>query len=133
MIYLLDTCAWLRLLNEPETLSDAASTVLSGSDVSTVGLSSISIWEVAKKESLGKLELKQASQTWLREACAVKGVDTIPLSHEIVWDSCHLPGEFHRDPADQIITATARILDLTLITADKKILAYQHVKTIRAW
>jgi len=45
-------------------------------------------------------------------------------------ESNHLPGEFHRDPADQIIVATARVQRLTLITADPRILAYPHVRCL---
>jgi PIN domain nuclease of toxin-antitoxin system len=42
-----------------------------------------------------------------------------------------LPDTFHADPADRIITATARLNDYTILTADKKILAYPHVNS--AW
>ena len=38
--------------------------------------------------------------------------------------------EFHKDPADQIIAATARVLDLVLISSDKRLLDYAHVKTL---
>jgi PIN domain nuclease of toxin-antitoxin system len=46
-------------------------------------------------------------------------------------ESCSLPGDFHKDPADQIIVATARVHNLTLLTKDRKILYYRHVKA--AW
>jgi PIN domain nuclease of toxin-antitoxin system len=54
----------------------------------------------------------------------------LPLSTEVAVESCHLPGEFHRDPADQIITATARVHALTLLTADQRLQAYGHVRTL---
>jgi PIN domain nuclease of toxin-antitoxin system len=44
-------------------------------------------------------------------------------------ESSYLPGTFHRDPADQIIVATARVHNLILLTSDRKILDYPHVKT----
>ncbi len=44
--------------------------------------------------------------------------------------SVHLPGEFHKDPADRMIFATARKLAVSLITRDEKIRAYKHVRTI---
>lgn len=47
----------------------------------------------------------------------------------IVVDT-QLPGTFHRDPADQIIVATARVLDAPLVTMDSKILAYRGVRLI---
>ena len=133
MNYLLDTCTWLYLLNDPEALSDTAKDVLLPKDNYPVGLATISIWEVAKKESLGKLDLNRSCKEWLRDASLAKGIEIIPISHSIAWTSAHLPGIFHKDPADQIIVATAQIYDLTLITADKKILNYEHVRTIAAW
>ena len=132
MRYLLDTCAWLWLLDDPEHLSDKARQVLLLAETYPVGLASISLWEVARKESLGKLILRKPSSEWLKDACAVPGIERIELSHTIAWDSCHLPGEFHRDPADQIIVATARARKLTVITTDKRILDYEHVTTLKA-
>lgn len=40
------------------------------------------------------------------------------------------PGNFHQDPANCIIVATARHHNLTLLTSDEKILAYPHVRTL---
>jgi len=54
----------------------------------------------------------------------------VPLDERVALESTKLPGEFHNDPSDQIIVATARVHNLTLITADRKILAYRHVKTL---
>lgn len=132
MKYLLDTCAWLWLLDSPERLSSAAAAILRDLAVYPVGIAGISLWEVARKESLGKLVLKCSCDAWLRDATTASGIDCIPLSHRIAWESCHLPGDFHRDPADQIIVATARALDLTLITSDERILGYAHVRSIQA-
>ncbi|MSP14469.1 MAG: type II toxin-antitoxin system VapC family toxin [Chloroflexi bacterium] len=50
---------------------------------------------------------------------------------EIAIESTRLPGEFHRDLADQIIVATARIYQSPLVTSDAKILGYPHIQTIR--
>jgi len=55
----------------------------------------------------------------------------LDLTPEIAVESTRLPAGFRRDPADQIIVATARSLDLPLLTADAKILHYPHVRTIR--
>ncbi len=93
-------------------------------------ISDITIWEVARKESLGKLTLSLSSRMWLRKACAAPGIVKLPIDAEIAWESCHLPDPFHRDPADQIIVATARIHGLQLISRDKHIRDYDHVRTI---
>lgn len=132
MRYLLDTCAWLRLVDSPESLSADAQGILSGAAAYPVGLATISIWEVARKESLGKLSLSLSSKEWLRDSSNLSGIELIELTDSIAWDSCHLPGEFHRDPADQIIVATARCHNLILITTDGKIIDYPNVKTLEA-
>ena len=95
-------------------------------------LSAISPWEVVKKESIGKLVLTTPIRSWLAKATDETFISILPLSTDISWDANHLPGDFHRDPADQIIVATARVHNLTLITRDSRILAYPHVKTIKA-
>ncbi len=66
----------------------------------------------------------------MEQALGYPGVQLIPLSPEVAIESTRLPGDFHRDPADQIIVATARIFDCPLLTLDEKILGYPHVKTI---
>ena len=50
MKYLLDTCVWLRLVDSPETLSQAAQDILLDASVYPVGLATISVWEVARKD-----------------------------------------------------------------------------------
>ena len=58
------------------------------------------------------------------------GVRLLELTPEIAFESTCLPGDFHRDPADQIIVATSRIHHIALATVDTKILAYNHVETL---
>lgn len=67
---------------------------------------------------------------WIEEALASPGVRLLPLTPEVAVESTRLPSAFHKDPADQIIVATARIMDRPLVTYDTKILAYQHVKLL---
>ena len=55
-----------------------------------------------------------------------------PLSPEIALESCFLPGNFHGDPADRIITATARLGNLTLLTRDRKIIEYSNSGMVKA-
>ena len=61
---------------------------------------------------------------------------TIPTLHllavtpQILLDSTQIPGEFHADPADRIIVATARRHAIRLLTTDAKILRYQNVDAI---
>lgn len=57
------------------------------------------------------------------------GIQHLDLTLPIIVESTRLIG-FHKDPADQLIVATARVLDLPLLTADHKILSYNGVKTL---
>ncbi len=54
----------------------------------------------------------------------------IPVDNEIGIEAANLPGEFHKDPADRIIVATGRKFGAPVVTADEKIRAYPHVRTI---
>ena len=99
-------------------------------DADELGVSVISCWEIAKKCQIGKLDLDRPVDEWLPMAVALPKVRLLPLTTEIAIEACHLPGQFHRDPADELIVATARLLKLPLLTADSKILAYPHVSLL---
>ena len=96
-----------------------------------IGVSAISLWEIAKLVENGKLELLVSLERWFAQALSYPGVRVIELTPEIATESTRLPGDFHRDPADQIIVATARIMKCKLVTSDERILNYPHVKTVR--
>lgn len=87
-------------------------------------VSAISTWEVSMLEMKNRLVLKPDAETWLQENLA-SPVSLEPLSPEISLASCQLP-DFHGDPADRIIVATAIVLGLPLITADQKIVAWNE-------
>ncbi|MGB3633878.1 MAG: PIN domain-containing protein, partial [Rubrobacteraceae bacterium] len=67
---------------------------------------------------------------WLALALGYPGIQLVELGPEIAVASTRLPGHFHRDPADQIIVATALVNGCSLVTSDSKILDYEHVATI---
>jgi len=69
-------------------------------------------------------------EQWFEQALSYPGVQLLPLAPEIAIESTRLPGEFHRDPADQMIVATARVYGCPLVTSDGKLLEYSHVATI---
>ena len=132
MRYLLDTSVWLQALESPDQLLPEVQQVLFDAANLPFAISVISPWEVAKKESTGRLKLSSPIRQWLARACREPFVELLPLSVDISYEANHLPGTPHRDPADQIIVATARIHSLTLVTSDEKILQYHHVKTLKA-
>lgn len=102
--------------------------MLDSSEQGGIAVSAISCWEVAKLVERGRLSLPCPVFDWLQQALAYPGVRLIELSPRICAESTQLPGEFHSDPADQIIIATARILDPPLLTVDRRIRDYPHVK-----
>jgi PIN domain nuclease of toxin-antitoxin system len=78
----------------------------------------------------GKLSLKVPVDLWIDQALAYPGIQLLPLDPKIAIASTQLPPPFHNDPADQIITATARDLNCPLATDDGKILVYPHVQLV---
>ena len=96
-----------------------------------LGVSIISCWEIAKLTEYGRLKLPFPVDEWLRLALAHPGVSLLPLSPGIVVDSTRLPGTFHRDPADQLLVATARVLEIPIVTVDERIRAYPHVECLQ--
>jgi PIN domain nuclease of toxin-antitoxin system len=77
-----------------------------------------------------RLVLSMDVSSWLATVSAIEAVRFVPVDVEIATKSVDLPGEFHKDPADRMIVATARKFAVPLITKDEKIRAYPHVKTI---
>ena len=82
--------------------------------------------EIAQKTSAGKLDLGPGldAEGWLAVALSPPGLQVIPLSIEIALGAYRLPRPFHRDPADRIVVATARLLRVPVVTSDRQILAY---------
>ena len=126
---LLDTHAWVWWVSEDRRLSRPARRAI---DKALAGdalwLSLISIWEVAKKVEKGQLVLDRPLDDWLDAATDWSGLHLAELTRPILAESCRLPGPFHGDPADQIIVATARDRDVVLVTKDRQIHQYAHVR-----
>jgi len=93
-------------------------------------VSSISAWEIAMLVAREKLVLTMDVGSWLATVGEIEAVRFVPVDVEIATKSVALPGEFHNDPADRMIVATARKLAAPLVTKDTKIRNYAHVKTI---
>ena len=125
---LLDTHALIWSQESPELLGDVARGVMADADT-RLYVSPVSSLEIARLAWGGRLTVAGHVRTWVCEAMAALLAETIALSHEIAAGAYELPGEFHRDPADRVLVASARVHDLTVLTADDRILAYRHVLT----
>ena len=84
-------------------------------------LSDISLWEFATLVDMGRVEIEGSVDDWLRVAASPATVKIQPITPAIVAEMNRLPASFHRDPADRLIVATARVLKLPLATRDRKI------------
>jgi PIN domain nuclease of toxin-antitoxin system len=71
-------------------------------------------------------------RTWVEQALSKTGIAVAPLTPEIMIESVHLPGEMHGDPADRMLTATARVLGATLLTKDERLIQYSKLRHVRA-
>ena len=126
----LDTHVWVWWVHQDKHLTPSQVEIIKANESDVIGVSAISVWEIAKLVQYKRLELPCALHEWFQEALDYPGVRLIELTPEIAIESSQLPGDFHRDPADQIIVATARIYDCPLVTSDGKILKYLYVNTV---
>lgn len=127
----IDTHTLLWWVSGDEQLSKAAAKAINDALAkSEVIISSITIWEISMLIEKNRISLSMDIESWAKEVAEIKGVRFIPVDNEIGIKSTKLPGEFHKDPADRIIVATARKLAVPLVTIDEKIIQYPHVQTI---
>jgi len=126
---LLDTHIWVRWINGD--LPPKQEKCVTTHQPDGLGISLISCWEVAKLVEYQRLELRYPVDEWLQHALAHKDIILLDLTIQTIVESTQLPQPFHRDPADQLIVATARIHNISLLTLDEKIISYPHVKTLR--
>jgi len=127
----LDTHIWVWWVHGDSRLTNQQNQWLQQYESQGLGVSAISCWEVAKLAEYNRLTLPCPVGDWLKQALAYPGVRLLELTPEIVVESAQLPGAFHRDPADQIIVATARVYNCALLTSDTKILSYPHVNILK--
>ena len=128
MSLLLDTHVWIWSQECPEKLGPKAAARLTDPDVS-LHVSTISTLEIARLVATDAIELDGSLRSWIQETLGALRCSTLEISHEVAIGAYSLQGEFHKDPADRILVSTAQLLDLTLLTADEKILSYSEVKT----
>ncbi len=128
---LLDTHVLLWWLCQDPRLPESYIEVLEKADAENpLWLSEISLWEIATLYSLGRVELRLPLREWLEKATAPPLVRRVGISPTIAAEVAALPDSFHRDPADRIIVATARVQGATLLTRDRAILEAKIVPVL---
>ena len=134
MKYLLDTQAWLwSVLDHPRLSRRARAALGAVSAGDHLGLAAISLKEAAWHLAHGRIVIAQRFgpwPLWLRRAAAAPHLDVLPLTVDIAIESEELGTSFPPDPADQLIAATARVHDLTLVTADLPVRKSGAVRTL---
>ena len=128
MRLLLDTHIWLWMAIEPRRLDRKVARRLEASS-SELWISSISIWEAVAAAEKRRVDLGPDPIGWVERALAANVVSAASITQEIVLEARRIMS-WHGDPADRLIVATARILDLTLVTADEKITKARLVRTL---
>lgn len=96
-------------------------------------ISEISLWEIAMLASKERIQIAEPLEDWLEEVQRAPGIRSINLTPKIIADSVNLPGEFHADPSDRLIVATARVLGATLVTQDKLIQKYAKTGNVKTF
>jgi len=125
---LLDTHVWIWLsLGDLSSLSTKARKAMAPETPKWIA--AISCWELAKLVERQRLGFTIPVLTWIRRSLTENNLRIADLTPEIAVESTNLEG-FHRDPADQIIVATSRVLGMPLVTADQRIIRFSGVETI---
>ncbi len=117
MRLLLDTHAFVWWRNRQRALRREALEAIERSDFVYVSLASA--WEAAIKVSLGRMRLNEG----FREGIAQSGFTPLPIEFTHLERIVSLP-HHHRDPFDRLLVAQALVEDLTIVTEDRKIAAY---------
>ena len=128
MRLLLDTHIWLWSLTVPSRLSPRVSRELTDAR-NEIWLSPVSVWEVLTLARKGRIILDGDPESWAREALGRVTLKEAGLNYEVALRSMtvNLP---HGDPADRFIAASAIVYDLTLVTADDRLLACAQYSTL---
>lgn len=124
---LLDTHAWIWWISAPDQLSPKARRAID--EAKTIGISAMTCWEISMLVEKDRIELNSPVELWLKLALARPRTELWPLSPAISVKATQLRN-FHEDPVDRILVATALDYGVPLITKDRKIHSYDLVKTI---
>jgi PIN domain nuclease of toxin-antitoxin system len=125
---LLDTHVWIWLsIDDRQSLSPKAQAALISGR--TKWISAISCWELAKLVERRRIGFTIPTLTWIRRSLTENDIRIADLTPEIAVEIINLQG-FHRDPADQIIVATSRVLGMPVVTADQRIIQFGDVEAV---
>lgn len=129
---LLDTHVIIWALLKPDELSSKVRTIIElAQKEQRLLMSSISLWEIAMLKSKKRINIYEPLKDFLQSIIDIDGIKFIDITAKIAAESVVLTDDFHGDPADRIITATAISESATLLTRDEKILSWAQLGNIR--
>lgn len=132
-LLLLDTHVIVWSLMQPNELSDSIiKTINSAQENGNLLLSSISLWEIAMLKAKKRINIYQPIKEFLKTIVDIDGMNIADLSSGIAAESTLLVDDFHGDPADRIIAATAIETGAIILTRDSKILSWANLGNVRA-
>jgi len=123
---LLDTHIWLWSVTHPSRLGTRVTKAL-GDTENELWLSSVSVWELTVLHRKGRLKMPQDVPAWVASSMEDLKLIEAPLTVEVALAVASISLS-HADPADHLLAATAKVFDLTLVTADEHLL---HLPGIR--
>jgi len=125
---LLDTHIWIWSLTSDRKLGRRVARELA-SLRNELWLSPVSVWEALLLAGSGRVGFRQEPARFLETVLAEQGYHEAPLTHEVVFESRRLALSTE-DPADRFLAATAKVYDLTLVTADERLLALREIEVL---
>ena len=128
MRLLLDTHIWIWSLLEPARLSRRVRAELESPE-NELWLSPVSTWELLVLIEKGRVSVDKDPIAWVTDVARTVTTREAALTHEVAIESraIDLP---HQDPVDRFLAATARVYDLTLVTADARLLGSRRISTL---
>jgi PIN domain nuclease of toxin-antitoxin system len=125
---LLDTHIWLWTALQPHRISHRVAKALANQE-NELWLSPISVWELSSLHRKGRVKTPEEIPTWVAASMEQLKLMEAPLTIEIALAVCsfHFP---HGDPADHFLAASAKVFDLTLVTADENLIALPGIRVM---
>jgi PIN domain nuclease of toxin-antitoxin system len=132
-LLLLDTCAIIFIANDTRIPPEAEKSISDAAFDDRLYVSPLSAWEIGIGVAKGRLSLPLAPLDFFKRFLDKMEARLSEVSPAVLIASSFLPGVLHRDPIDRILMASARALDMVLVTRDGPILEYGqqgHLRTL---
>ena len=132
-LLLLDTHIWVRAFHDDlgRYRRDLAGLLDRAVADGRTRLAAISVWEVATLVANGRLAIRGTIDDWISSAIEAFGGRVHPLDTRVAVESTRLPALDHRDPADRFLISTARLIDASIVTADRAIIDYGRTGNVQ--